>query len=175
MSLKEKIEQDLSNARKEKNELLISTLSMLRAAILNAEIAAMRRVFTDEDVIKVISYEVKKHKDSIEEYQKGGREDLVVKEKQEMEILMKYLPAELSKDELRKIIEEKIRELGATGPADFGKVMGVVMKVVAGRAGGDMVSKVVKEVFEKIKNTNFKMQKSKVELRKAKIARTKNF
>lgn len=149
MSLKEKIEQDLANARKEKNELVVSTLSMLRAAILNAEIAAMRKEFTDEDVSKVIRGEVKKHKDSIAEYQKGNREDLVSKEKKEMEILMRYLPAELSEEELKKIVEEKIKEFGASGSGDFGKVMGAVMKMVGGRVSGDNVSRIVKELLQR--------------------------
>lgn len=146
--LKEKIENDLKQALKEKNQAVISTLRMLNAAILNAEIAAMRKEFTDEDVLKVISQEVKKHKDSIEEYKKGGREDLVRKEEAELEILKKYLPKELSKEEIKKIVEEKIKELDARGPSDFGKVMGAVMKAVAGRAGGDAVSMVVKEVLQ---------------------------
>jgi len=149
MGLKEKIEEDLKNAQKEKNELTISVLRMLRAAILNAEIAAMRKKFVDEDVLKVIAGEVKKHKDSIAEYEKGGRNDLVEKEKREMEILMKYLPAQLGEEEIKKIVEEKIKELGASGPGDFGKVMGAVMKVVAGRAGGEVVGKVVREMLAK--------------------------
>ncbi len=147
MTLKEQIEKDLVLARKTKNELVISTLGMLKAAIVNAEISGMRKAFSDEDVLKVISSEVKKHKDSIVEYEKGGRADLASKEKSEMEILVKYLPAELGDEELQKIVEEKIKELGA-GPGDFGKVMGAVMKATGGRANGDRVSKIVKEVLK---------------------------
>lgn len=147
--LRERIENDLKQAQKERNEAVVSTLRMLNAAIKNAEIAAMRRKFEDKDIIAVIRQEVKKHKDSIEEYKKGGREDLVKKEEQELEILMKYLPPELSEEELKKIVEEKIKELGVTSLTDFGKVMGAVMRVVAGRAGGDVVSRVVKELLEK--------------------------
>lgn len=147
MNLKEQIEKDLVSARKEKNEAVVSTLGMLRAAILNAEIAGGRKEFTDEDVTKVINSEVKKHKDSVIEYEKGGRADLADKEKKEMKILAKYLPAELPEEEIRKIAEEKIKELGAAGPGDFGKVMGAVMKAAGGRAGGDAVSKVVKELL----------------------------
>jgi hypothetical protein len=149
MKLKEQIEKDLVGARKEKRELEVSTLGMLKAAILNAEIAGMRKEFSDEDVLKVISSEVKKHKDSIAEYEKGGRADLVLKESQEMELLQKYLPAQLGDEELKKIVEEKIKEMGAASPADFGKVMGAVMKAVGGRAGGDAVGKMVKEILEK--------------------------
>jgi uncharacterized protein YqeY len=147
MSLKEKIEEDLKNAQRERNELVVSVLRMLRASILNVEIAGMRKEFSDEDILKVINSEVKKHKDSIIEYEKGGRADLADKEKKEMEILMKYLPAELSEEEIRKIVEEKIKELGAAGPGDFGKVMGAAMKAAGGRAGGDVVSKMVKEIL----------------------------
>jgi len=148
MSLKEKIEEDLNRARKEKNSLGVSVLGMLKAAILNAEIAAMRKEFFEEDVSKVISQEVKKHKDSIQEYERGGRGDLALKEKEELEILMKYLPAQLGEEDLKKIVEEKVKELGASGPGDFGKVMGAVMKAAAGRAGGDAVSKIVKELLQ---------------------------
>jgi uncharacterized protein YqeY len=150
--LKERIENDLRQAQKEKEKTTVSTLRMLNAAILNAEIAAMRKKFQDEDVMTVIRQEVKKYKDSIEEYKKGEREDLVKKEEEELKILMKYLPAELSEEEIRKIVEEKVNELGASGPGDFGKVMGAVMKEIAGRAGGDKVGKIVKEMLEKIKS-----------------------
>jgi len=148
MTLKEQIEKDLVEARKAKNELVVSTLGMLKAAVVNAEISAMRKAFSDEDVQKVIASEVKKHKDSIAEYEKGGRADLVSKEKQELELLTKYLPAELGEEELKKIVEEKIKELGAAGPGDFGKVMGVVMKAAAGRASGDRVGKIVREILK---------------------------
>jgi len=148
MSLKEKIEKDFIGARKEKNEAVVSTLGMLRAAIQNAEIAGMRKEFTDEDVLKVINSEVKKHKDSIAEYEKGARADLAEKEKKEMEILAEYLPAQIGDDEIKKIAEEKIKELGASGPGDFGKVMGATMKAAGGRAGGDAVGKVVKELLD---------------------------
>lgn len=149
MPLKEQIEKDFIAARKEKRELEVSTLGMLKAAVTNAEIAAMRKEFTDEDVLKVIASEIKKHKDSIAEYEKGNRADLASKEKSEMDILTKYMPAQLGEDDLKKIVEEKISELGAAGPADFGKVMGAVMKAAAGRAGGDAVSKMVKEALGK--------------------------
>ncbi|MFA5413287.1 MAG: GatB/YqeY domain-containing protein [Patescibacteria group bacterium] len=149
MTLKEQIEKDFIEARKSKSEAVVSVLSMLRAAVLNAEIAGGRKEFSDEDVIKVINSEVKKHKDSISEYEKGGRADLVSKEKAELDILAKYLPAELPEAELRKIVEEKIKETAASGPGDFGKVMGAVMKAAGGRAGGDAVSKMVKEFLDK--------------------------
>lgn len=149
MTLKEQIEKDFTEARKSRNEAVVLVLSMLRSAILNAEIAGGRKEFSDEDVMKVINAEVKKHKDSIADYEKGGRADLVSKEKSEMEILVKYLPAETSEEELKKIAEEKVKELGASGPGDFGKVMGAVMKAAAGRASGDAVSKIVRELLEK--------------------------
>jgi hypothetical protein len=122
---------------------------MLNAAILNAEIAAMRKEFKDEGIVAIIRQEVKKHKDSIEEYEKGKRDDLVKKEEQELEILMKYLPAELGEEEIRKIVKSKVDELGGGRPADFPKVMGAVMKEIAGRANGEIVSKIVREMLEK--------------------------
>jgi uncharacterized protein YqeY len=147
MNLRGQIENDFINARKEKNEAKVSVLGMLKAAILNSEIAARPKEFTEEDVLKVVMSEVKKHKDSISEYEKGGREDLVSKEKSEMEILAQYLPAQMSEEELKKIVADKIQEIGASGQGDFGKVMGAVVRAAAGRASGDAVSRVVKEML----------------------------
>jgi len=113
--MRTKIEKDFIEARKEKNETMVSVLGMLKVAILNSEIAARPKEFGEDDILKVIGSEVKKHKDSIGEYTKGGREDLALKERQEMEILMKYLPAQMTEEELKKIIEEKAQEVGAKG------------------------------------------------------------
>jgi len=146
--LLEKIKTDLKTALKEKDKTTISTLRFLLAAIHNKEIELKKRgKLKDEEVIAVIRQQVKQHQESIEAYQKGKREDLVKKEKQELSILRKYLPQELSPEELEKIIKEIIKEIGAKSPADFGKVMGAVMGKVKGRAEGKVVVETVKRLL----------------------------
>lgn len=149
MSLKEQILNDQKTALKEKNELLLSTLRLLNAAIKNAEIEKRAKKpdqpeLTDEEIIQVISRQVKQRQDSISEYEKGGRQDLAEKEKQEMAILQKYLPEQLSEEKITETVEKIIKEMQAT-PADFGKVMKNVMAKLKGKAQGDVVSKIVKE------------------------------
>ena len=145
MNLREKIDKDFVSARKEKNDSVVSALGMLRAAILNQEISLRPKELTEDDILKVVRSEVKKRKDSITEYEKGKRDDLASKEKEEVDILSNYLPKEMEESELREIIKKQIKESGATGASDFGKVMGLVMKATAGRASGEMVQKIVKE------------------------------
>lgn len=146
--LLEKIKTDLKTALKEKNEVTISTLRFLLAAIHNKEIELNKRgKLTDDEVTGVVRLQVKQHKESIEAYQKGKREDLVKKEKQELAILRKYLPQELPVKELEKIISQTIKEVGAKSPADFGKVMGAVMGKVKGRAEGKAVAETVKKLL----------------------------
>lgn len=143
--LLEKIKTDLKTALKEKDEATISTLRFLLAAIYNKEIELKKRgKLTDDEVTGVIRQQIKQHQESIEAYQKGKREDLVKKEKQELAILRKYLPQELSPEELEKIVKETIEEIGAKSPADFGKVMGVVVGKVKGRVEGKVVAETVK-------------------------------
>jgi len=144
--LLDQIIQELKKAQKEQNKEKLSTLRMLVSAIKNEEIAKKKRgKLSDEEIQEVITREVRKHKDSIESYKAGGRSDLVKKEEAELEILKQYLPKQLSLEELTNIIDEVIKISGATSPADFGKVMGQVMKRVKGKAEGSSVSKMVKE------------------------------
>ena len=104
---------------------------------------------TDEEVLEVISSEVKKRKDSIKQYEEGNRQDLADNEKKELEILMEYMPEQMPEDEVRKIISDKIQELGASGPQDTGKVMGAIMGQLKGKADGGMVNKIVGEELKK--------------------------
>ena len=159
MSLKEKIQIDIKKAMQEKDQLKVSVLRMLMAAIFNREKEKRAKLskteeiekldelskLTDEETTEVISSENKKRKDSIEQYQKGNRQDLADKEKKELEILMKYLPEQMPEDEIRKIVQQKIEELGASGPQDTGKVMGAIMAQLKGKADGNVVNKVVQE------------------------------
>jgi uncharacterized protein len=141
--LKEQIENDLKSAMKEKKQLELDTLRMLRARVQNEEIAKQKE-FGDPEVIELVASEVKRRKDSIESYRQGGREELAQKEEAEMQVLQKYMPAQLSEDEVRQIITETLagQELSQ---ADFGKAMGLVMPKLKGKAPGDVVSKLLKE------------------------------
>jgi len=153
MSLVDKIKEEFQKAMVAKDELKLSTLRMLRAGIQNLEIdlRAKKKELNDESVLEVVSREVKRRKESIEAFIKGLRQDLVDKERKELEILLSYLPAQLSDEQLREIVQKKIKEIGAVGPSDFGKVMGPVAKETKGKADSNHLSQIVKEELAKIK------------------------
>jgi len=162
--LKERIQNDLKGAVKNREELKSSVLRLLLAAIFNKEKEKRYRLskqkpefeekdlekesqLTGEEVIDVISSEIKKRKESIELFEKGKRDDLVEKERKEKEILEKYLPAQLTEEEIKKLTKEAIEKVGATEMKDMGKVMAELMPKVKGRADGNLVSKIVKELL----------------------------
>lgn len=148
--LLEKIQSDLKEALKAKDEVEISTLRFLLSSIHNREIELRveKKTLTDEEVIKVIQRQVKERKESIEAFKKGKREDLVKKEQKELQILSNYFPQQISEKEMKKMVEDVIKEIGATGPSDFGKVMGAVMLRARGRAEGEVVARIVKEFLK---------------------------
>ncbi|HLD28434.1 MAG TPA: GatB/YqeY domain-containing protein [Patescibacteria group bacterium] len=148
MALEEQLNQEFLKSLKNKEELAVSTLRLLKSAILNKKIEAKLAKdegLTDDVIIKIIKSEVKKRQDSIDAYQAGGRSDLVEKEQAEILILKKYLPEAMSEQELSEIISQTISETSASGPSNFGRVIGAVMAKTAGRADGGMVSRLVKE------------------------------
>jgi len=164
MALKGNIRENLKEAVKNREELKSSVLRLLLAAIFNKEKEKRYKLskekpelsgeeleeesqLNDEEVIEVISLEVKKRKESILEFEKGKREDLVEKEKKELDILQKYLPEQLSEEELQKLAKEAIDKTGAKEIKDMGKVMQEVMPKVKGKADGTLVSKIVKELL----------------------------
>ncbi len=146
MNLKEKLHTDLVEAQKAKEELKVSTLRMLTAAIKNFEIEKGGAGFSasEEDVLGVIQKQVKQRKDSIESYKSGGRQELADKETKELEILQNYLPEMMGEDEVEKLVETAIKETGASSPADIGKVMGKLSEL-RGKADMSLVSSIVKE------------------------------
>lgn len=146
--LTEKLQEDLKQAQLSRDEIKVSTLRLLISEINNTKIAKGSEL-SDQDVLGVIQREAKKRRESIESFKKGGRDDLAQKEELELNILTTYLPAQLSNEELTKIIEESITELGATSLQDMGKVMSGVMAKVSGRADGGTVSSLVKEKLSK--------------------------
>jgi len=124
----------------------LSTLRMLMSAIKYKEVDAKHQL-DDEEVISVISTLIKQRHDSIDQFRKGGREDLVDKETKEVEVLKGYLPPQLSEEEVRNIITKAAAETGATGQKDMGKLMKAVMPQVKGKADGKLVNEIVKEVL----------------------------
>ncbi|EKE19136.1 MAG: hypothetical protein ACD_9C00124G0010 [uncultured bacterium] len=155
MTLKEKILSDLKDAMRSGDALRRDTLRLIDSAIKNAEIerrSASRRSETglnDEEILEVISRAVKQRQDSIRQFEEGGRQDLAEKEKQELEILIPYLPAQLSRENIAAVVEKIISQTGAQGVADLGKVMGQAMSKMKGEADGNVVREVAKELLEK--------------------------
>lgn len=148
MTLKEKLTADMKEAMKAKEagKQRLSVIRLVRGAIRQLEIDGKKEL-VDEDVLGVISKEAKQRRDAIEEFKKGGRDDLVAAAEAEIAILMEYLPKQLSKDEIKGLVQEAIAASGATSPKDMGKVMKELMPKVKGRADGKLVNEVVKEAL----------------------------
>jgi uncharacterized protein YqeY len=160
--LRERINEEIKKAMQAKSELLLLVLRGINAAIKNKEIEKRTKLsknekdikkleelskLSEEEVIEVISGEAKKRKDSIFEFKKGNRNDLVEKEEKELEILKKYLPEQMSEDQVKEEAKKVIAEIGAVGPKDTGKVMSALMPKLKGKAEGSTVSKVVGELL----------------------------
>ena len=160
MNLKERTNEDLKAALKSGSNDVVSTLRFLSSVIKNKELEKRTKLskegklvaeleqlsaLNDDETINIILGEIKKRKESIAQYEKGGREDLAKKEAAELEILKKYVPEEMSEEELMSIVKKKIAEIGEVTTRDFGKIMGSVMSEVKGRAGGEAVKKIIEE------------------------------
>jgi uncharacterized protein YqeY len=149
VSLLQKFDDDLKIAIKTSDRIKTSVLRMTKAALKNKQIDK-RGDLSDDDILSVISSLLKQRKESIEQFTKGGREDLAEIEKQELLILQSYLPEQLSPEELDRIISEAIKESSAAGLKDMGKVMRLVMPRVKGVADGKFVNQRVNELLEKM-------------------------
>jgi uncharacterized protein YqeY len=148
-SIKDKITQDMKNALLAKDKVKLSVTRLLKSEIRYKEIEKGSEL-SDDEVISVLSSSIRRHKDSIEQFEKGGREDLAGQEKAELEIIWEYMPKQLGEEELSQIVDSAIKEArildqetGALSPSDFGKVMKMVMSKVKGRADGQRVSELV--------------------------------
>ncbi len=144
--LKEKLLEDLKSSMKEKNETRKNTIQMVRAAILQVE-KDNGITLEDDKIIEIIAKETKKRKDSLGDYEKSGREDLIVQVKEEISILQEYLPKQLSKEEIEEIVKKVIEETGATGIKDMGKVMSAAKQKIGVAADGRTINEVVKEIL----------------------------
>lgn len=145
MNLKEKINEDMKAAMKSGNKLKLETVRSVRALILEFEKSGADKQLNPEEEIKLLSSAVKKRKESIEQYQNAGRTDLVNKEQAELNILMEYLPKQLSEDEIQKEVARIAADIGAKSKEDFPKLMPAVVKELKGKADG----KVIKQEVEK--------------------------
>ncbi len=150
--LKNKIKEDLKQSMKERNAEKTSVMRMALAAINNKEIELRKKEegLSEEEIYDVLRTEAKRRRDSIAEFQKAGREELVAKENKELEIIKKYLPAEISDEELNSIVAEGVKKSQAAGPADFGKAMKIIMPLLKGKASGSRVSGAVKKQLEAV-------------------------
>jgi uncharacterized protein YqeY len=148
MSLEEKIMSDLKTAMLAKDEKSMRSLRAVKAAILNAKTAGgSSGTLSEDDEIKLLQKLVKQRKDSLEIFQQQNRPDLAEKEKEEIEVIEKFLPKQLDAAELKEIISGIIKESGASSPADMGRVMGIANKQLAGKADGKIIAGVVKELL----------------------------
>ena len=148
MGLKEKLQADLTDAIRSRNEVVSGTVRMLLAAITNEEVAGKAaKVLTDAEIITVLSREAKKRREAVEAYTQAKRDDLASKEKAEAAVIANYLPEQLSEDEIKKLIQAAIAETDAKGPAGMGLVMKVLQPKIAGKADGGVVSGLVKKAL----------------------------
>lgn len=144
--MKEELLKALKEAMKEKDELKKDTITMLRAAILQVE-KDEKKVLTQSEMEAIVAKQIKSRKESLKDYEKANRDDIVSKIKKEIEILTKYLPEQLTENEIKELIEEAIKKTGATTPRDMGKVMQEIRPQIAGKADGKFVSDMVKQML----------------------------
>ncbi|NTV89404.1 MAG: GatB/YqeY domain-containing protein [Clostridiales bacterium] len=146
MSLKERLLEDMKTAMKDKDAIRKNTVQMARAAVLQVE-KDNRTTLDDDGVIDVIAKEVKRRRDSIPDYEKSGRTDLLEDLKKEIDVLLQYLPQQLTEEELEVIVRQAVQDTGASTAKDTGKIMQAVMPQVKGRADGKMINQIVKKLL----------------------------
>ena len=148
MAIKDQIMADLKQAMKDRDQNRLQVLRSIKAKLLEREISERKEgeaSLSDEQATEVLMKAAKQRKESIEQFEEGGRDDLAKTEKEELEVINSYLPEMLTEDEIRDITQKKIAELDAENMSDMGRVMGVMMQELKGKADGSLVSKVVKE------------------------------
>ena len=146
MSLKERIAEDLKTSLKAKDATRITCIRMLKANIKNKQVELGREP-DEQEILALISSMVRKGKEAVDEFKRGGRDDLVSKEEQEIKILYEYMPEQCSPEEIRETLQEIIVELSASGPKDIGKVMKTAMERLAGKAQGKEVSEIARQLL----------------------------
>ncbi|MEQ2526236.1 GatB/YqeY domain-containing protein [Robertmurraya yapensis] len=144
MSLLERLNQDMKQAMKNKEKDKLSVIRMVKASLQNEALKLGQELSEDEE-LTVLSREVKQRKDSLHEFEKAGREDLVEKIRTELQYVEEYMPQQLTEEEVSKIVQESIAEVGASSKAEMGKVMAAIMPKVKGKADGSLVNKLVQQ------------------------------
>lgn len=147
MTLKEQITADLTEAMKAREVLRLSTLRMLKADFMKYEVSGPDKVATDEVVIDLVKRGIKQRKEAAEGFEKGGNAESAQKELDEIKILEKYMPEQMSEEQVKAAVQEVIDQVKPAGPQDFGKVMGAVMGKLKGKADGGLVNAAVKELL----------------------------
>lgn len=144
MSLLERLNSDMKQAMKDKAKTKLNVIRMVKSSLQNEKIQ-LGRDLNDDEVLTIVNRELKQRKDSLHEFEKAGRDDLAEAVKEEITILVDYLPEQLSEEEILTIVKETIAEVGASSKADMGKVMGAIMPKVKGKADGSLINKLVSQ------------------------------
>ncbi|MCC3372793.1 GatB/YqeY domain-containing protein [Cohnella sp. REN36] len=144
MNLADRLNEDMKQAMRSQDKFRLTTIRMIRAAVKNQEIE-LRRPLEDNEVLDILSREVKQRKDSLQEFGKAGRDDLASTVASEIDIITEYLPQQLDEEEIKAIVTQTIQETGASSKADMGKLMGALMPKVKGRADGKLVNQIVQQ------------------------------
>lgn len=146
MSLKERLADDLKSAMKNKDVIRKNVVQMVRAAVLQVE-KDNKVTLDDEGVLDVIAKQMKQRRDSLPDYEKSGRDDLIAELKAEMDVLAEYLPKQMTREEIYAVVEEAVKATGASSMKDMGKIMAVVMPKTKGRADGRVINEIAKELL----------------------------
>lgn len=147
MNLSERLNEDMKQAMKSKDKFTLSTIRMVRSTIKYLEID-LKRTLDDNEVLDILSREIKQRKDALQEFEAAGRDELAASTKAEIEIIIKYLPEQLSEEEIKVIVQQTIQETGASSKSEMGKVMSALMPKVKGRADGKLVNQAVQQFLQ---------------------------
>lgn len=147
MNLSERLNEDMKQAMRNQEKFKLTTIRMVRATIKNLEID-LKRTLNDDEVLDILSREIKQRKDALQDFTKAGRDDLVDNLKAEIDIIARYLPEQLTEEEIKVIVQQTIQETGASSKADMGKVMSALMPKVKGRAEGKVVNQAVQQLLQ---------------------------
>jgi len=151
VDLRSRLEQDMKEALRAGDRVRLATIRMLRAAVQNADIAAGRRL-DEQGIIEVLARELKLRREALDEYRRAGRAEQVAQLEQEIQVVQGYLPEPLSEAEIAELARQAAAEAGAKGPQDMGRVMGLLMPRVKGRADGSVVSRIVREELARLQS-----------------------
>jgi len=148
MTLKDRISEDIKTAMKSRDQAALRALRAIKSAILLAETASgAAETLSEDEEMKLLTRQAKQRRDSIEQFEKNGRDDLAVTEREELEVIERYLPKQMSEDEIRTELKAIIAQTGASGAGDIGKVMGLASKAMAGKADGKMINQIARELL----------------------------